>query len=358
MTASANKSFSFTRRTLLSAAAALPLLHAIPSFAADREDRKNPQNRVKLRLGYWTSGISLGIGSVLEARAEEFFAPLGLDVSFLKFPDSTGPVRAFASGSIDVAFAAPISGVLNSSASGVPLRVIAATQPAEVQFVVPADSPIKSLADLRGKKVAMSPAGSAAAVLAQAILSENYGIGPRDFTLVGGNEGRLVQFLAQHQVDAAALRIVTITQFEKKLNVRRLSSFGEEWTKLTKSSSNALPYLAVTTTTRDLAEKTPEIAARLLAGFQNALDWGLENPIDVAATLQKAANMSADNARIYASLWKSMNRVAFEKTDIDTLNRQREIFEKAGLFKGTPDPALFDTKPYALFKANRAKFRG
>lgn len=38
-----------------------------------------------LRVGYWTSGISLGFGAVLEAQ--QYFQKQGFEVEFVHFPD-------------------------------------------------------------------------------------------------------------------------------------------------------------------------------------------------------------------------------------------------------------------------------
>lgn len=330
-----------SRRAVLSGFAALAAAAAVPSVWAESAP-------AQVKLGYWSSGVSLGFGAVLEARAKEFFGKNGVEVQFLHFPDVNAPLRALASGSIDLAFGAPLAGVLNSSAAGVPLRIFAATQPADVQFVVPQDSPIRSIDDLRGKKVGMSPAGSSAAVIAQAVLAGNHGISPSDFSLIGGNEARLVQFLAQKQVDAAALRSVTIAQLGDELKLRRLGSFAQEWAQLTKTQ--AVPYLGVGTATAALVDQHPEVVARVLAGLRDALAWGQAHPQEVAAILQQSANLPEHDAKVYAGLWQSMNRIAFDKDDIGTLQRQLDVFAKAGLVKGKVDPALFAVKPYELFK--------
>ena len=152
-------------RKLLSAAAAafsaysafIALSYAAitPATASAAE----PAHTVK--IGYWTSGVSLGYGSVLETK--DFLAKRGVRAEFVHFPDVNAPLRALASGSIDLAFGAPVAGVFGTAASGVPIRIFAATQPADVQFVVPKDSPIQSIRELKGKKVGMSPAGSSVA---------------------------------------------------------------------------------------------------------------------------------------------------------------------------------------------------
>lgn len=328
-----------TRRTVLSGAAALSLAAITPMTHAAET----------VRLGYWTSGVSLGFGAVIESRAAEFVGKRGVEVQFVHFPDVNAPLRALAAGAIDLAFGAPLAGVLSTSASGVPLRIFAATQPADVQFVVPEGSAIRSVAEFRGKKIGMSPAGSSVAVIAQAVLAGNHGIHPADFSLVGGNESRLVQFLAQKQVDGAALRSVTIAQLGNELKVRRLSSFADEWAKLT--GSHAVPYIGVGTATAELVDRRPETVARIIAGLREALAWGEAHPADVAAVLHRSANLPEDDARVYASLWNSMNRIAYEPADVATLRRQYEVFSQAGLVKGSIDERLFATQPYERSKS-------
>ncbi|WP_353171220.1 ABC transporter substrate-binding protein [Paracandidimonas soli] len=314
---------------------ALSALAVFPAHAAD-----------KVRIGYWTSGVSLGYGSVLEAT--DFLARHGIEAQYVHFPEVNGPIRALAAGSIDLAFGAPLAGVFSAAAEGVPVRIFAATQPADVQFVVPADSPIQHLQELKGKKIGMSPAGSSVAAIASAVLSGNHGIAANDFSLIGGNESRLVQFVAQKQVDGAALRSVTIAQLGDALQVRRLGSFAQEWQKLTRS--DAVPYIGVGTASAAFADQQPEVVARVIAGLRDTLAWGKSHPDEIVAILRKSANLPEADARAYVSLWDSMNRASFEPEEIDTLRRQHQVFAESGLVKGALDDSLFSTQPYALSK--------
>ncbi|WP_027350458.1 ABC transporter substrate-binding protein [Halotalea alkalilenta] len=297
----------------------------------------------KVRIGYWTSGVSLGYGSVLESK--DFLAERGIDAEFVHFPDVNAPMRALAAGSIDLAFGAPLAGVFSTAAEGVPVKIFAATQPADVQFVVSEDSPIESLDELRGKKIGMSPAGSSVAVIASAVLAGNYGIGSNDFSLVGGNESRLAQFLAQKQVDGAALRSVTIAQLGDELKVKRLGSFADEWRKLTDSDS--VPYIGVGAVNAGLVDAHPETVARVIAALRDTLAWGEAHPDEVISILQSSANLPEHDARVYVGQWSAMNRVAFEPEDIETLKRQHQVFADSGLIRGELDDALFATQPYA-----------
>src|ERR1041385_8258175 len=113
----------------------------------------------KIRVGYWTSGFSLGFGPVMEQMS--FAENHGLTIDWVKFAEVNGPTRAIVSNAIDVAFAAPSTNSMGIAADGVPVKIVLATQIAEAQILVLEGSPVKSVTDLKGKKIGMSPAGSA-----------------------------------------------------------------------------------------------------------------------------------------------------------------------------------------------------
>lgn len=295
----------------------------------------------KIRIGYWPSGLTLGYGSVLEAGS--FFKDQGLDVEYVHFSDVNGPTRAIAANAIDLAFGSPAAGAFSLASDGVPVKIILATQPANVEFVVPADSPISSLDQLRGKKVAMSPAGSSTAAIASAVLKLNHGLAPEDYALVPGNESRLVQFLAQKEVDAAALRNVTIAQLTD-LKVKKLGSFTAEWQKLTKS--DGVPYNAVGIVREDWLNKNPDAAVKAVVALRHALEYGHANPKDVVATVRKAANLSAEDAQVFADFWDQNYRVSLTAADQQTLKRMFAIFKESGVLKGDLPDSVFDATPY------------
>ena len=325
--------FSKVFKPLLAAVLAFGVPPAAPVMAQDAP--------TKVRIGYWPSGLTLGYGSVLEAGS--FFKDQGLEVEYVHFSDVNGPTRAIAANAIDLAFGAPAAGAFSLASDGVPVKIILATQPANVEFVVPADSGINGLQDFKGKKVAMSPAGSSTAAIAGAILKLNYGLDAADYSLVPGNESRLVQFLSQKEVDAAALRNVTIAQLTD-LKVKKLGSFPDEWRKLTKS--DGVPYNAVGIVRNDWLEKHPEAAVKAVVALRRALDFGQQNPEAVVKTVSKAANLSEAESKVFADLWDQNYRVSLTDADQDTLKRMFAIFKESGVLKGELPDNVFDARPY------------
>src|SRR5919108_1227962 len=101
----------------------------------------------KMKVGYWTSGFSLGFGAVMEQM--KFAEKEGLNVEWVKFAEVNGPTRAIVSNAIDAAFAAPSTNSMGIAADGVPVKIVLATQIAEAQIVVLDGSPIKAVMELK-----------------------------------------------------------------------------------------------------------------------------------------------------------------------------------------------------------------
>ena len=307
--------------------------------------RPAPLFAQKIKVGYWTSGFSLGFGAVLEQM--KFAEKQGLNVEWIKFAEVNGPTRAIVSNAIDLAFAAPSTNSIGIAADGVPIKIVLATQIAEAQVVTLDGSPLKGVADLKGKKIGMSPAGSATHAIATAIFDQNFGIRPKEYSVVPGNEARLAQFLIQKEIDAAVIRSVTIAQMEAT-KLRRLTSVVEEWKKLTKS--NAAPILGVTIVYNDYLVNNSEAVAKFIAAIRNTMDYGSKNKTAVAELLQKAANMNAADALAYANQWDGAYMASFEPQDIASLKRMHEIVKAETGVKKDPPESAFDPAPFARSK--------
>jgi ABC-type nitrate/sulfonate/bicarbonate transport system substrate-binding protein len=299
----------------------------------------------KMKVGYWTSGFSLGFGAVMEQM--KFAENQGLNVEWVKFAEVNGPTRAIVSNAIDIAFAAPSTNSVGVAADGVPVKIVLATQIAEAQIVVLDGSPIKTIGDLKGKKIGMSPPGSATHAIATAILDHNFGLKTNDYSIAPGNEPQLAQFLSQKEIDAGVLRSVTLAQMDD-VKLRKLGSVVDEWKKLTKGI--APPILAVTIVYNDYLAKNAESVAKFIAATRNALEYGSKNKPRVAEILQKAANMNANDARAYANQWDGAYIASFEPADIASLKRMYDIVKAAGgATKDAPD-SVFDSGPYLRAK--------
>lgn len=305
-----------------------------------------PAEAAKVRIGYWSSGVSLGFGSFLEAG--KFMEKQGLEAEFVKFPDVNAPTKAMAAGAIDFAIGASAGSAFSVATDGLPVTIVLATQVADLDFVVMADSPITKMEELKGKKIGMSPSGSATAAISAAILIKNYGMTASDFEAVPGADPRLAQFLVQQNIDAAALRTVTIALLPD-VKLRKLASFRGEWAKVT--GKEAPPVLGVGLMRNAWMKENPEGAAKVIAGMRGAYEAGKADKAAVAKALMAAGNIPEADAKAYAALWDGIYTVSMEPADIASMKAEFEVFKSVGAVKGDLPDAALDPAPYQASKA-------
>ena len=106
--------------------------------------------------GAWDAGIAeLG-------QRGGIFKKHGLDLDILYTAAGPESIQAMIGGSIDVAVASGVSAALGTFAKGAPIRIVSSemTGAPDLYWFVPADSPIRTIADMNGKSVAFSAVGS------------------------------------------------------------------------------------------------------------------------------------------------------------------------------------------------------
>jgi ABC-type nitrate/sulfonate/bicarbonate transport system substrate-binding protein len=300
-----------------------------------------PGSAEPLKIGYWTSGYSLGFGAVLEAG--KFLEKEGVEVRYVKFGDVGAPARALLTGDVDIAFAAPAAAAFNLGLQGAPVSVILVTQVLEGKAVVRADSPLKEAKDLAGKKVGMSRPGSSTHALSLALLNGLYGIKADGITVIPGNENQLLQFLARGEIDAAILRNVTIAQAGAG-ELRSIFDIVDDWKRLTKMSNP--PPLGVSLTTRKVVEQRPKDVIAFIKATLGAVKYGAENTKAVADILEKSANLPAADALAYAQLWNTIYIASMTKGDIDAMKSENQIFVSSAAAEGLAPESIYDPKPF------------
>jgi len=180
------------RRTLLGAAAAVATLGAPTLVRAQTP---------KIRIGYWPVAAGLPFYAAVE---KGYFKEAGLDVEALKFAGAQQVMEAMLAGRCDGSSNGTGSGNLGVGEIASPgLFKIIATNPSNQkyvldQFLVPKDSPVKTLAELKGKRVASGP-GIQNKTLAMAVLERAGAAGTAVTELPIGQH---VAALAAGQVDA------------------------------------------------------------------------------------------------------------------------------------------------------------
>src|SRR5256886_5941649 len=122
---------------------------APPALAAD-----------KLKIAVGQREIWHGAPAALGERAG-IFRKHDLDLELLFTSGSGETMQAVIAGSVDIGVAAGTLGVMGAYAKGAPIRIIGAESTGEDSYwYVRADSPVKSMADMKGRTMAYSTNGS------------------------------------------------------------------------------------------------------------------------------------------------------------------------------------------------------
>ncbi len=140
------------RRTMLLTALTLSTVALFPDFAAAQTP---PSDTV--RIGYQRSSTLIAILKA-NGELEKALAPLGVKVTWNEFTSGLPLLESINVGSID--FGADVADTVPifAQAAGAELAYVAEEKasPQAQAILVTADSPIKTLADLKGKKVAVT----------------------------------------------------------------------------------------------------------------------------------------------------------------------------------------------------------
>lgn len=143
---------------LLAGAAALPLVGSAPAFAQEKV----------LRIGYQKYGTLV----LLKARGilEEKLKKIGFDVRWTEFPAGPQLLEALNVGAVDFGTTGETPPIF-AQAAGAPLVYIAHEPPAPTgeAILVPKDSPIKTVAELKGKNVALNKGSNVHYLLVKAL---------------------------------------------------------------------------------------------------------------------------------------------------------------------------------------------
>ena len=179
------------------------------------------------RVNVARSGIDIAFAPIEVGRDAHIWSDLGLNVVVVDVP-GTRIEQVLISGDADVGLGAGV--VLGARLKGVPTIGVAAIAgpPYNFTLIVPVQSPIKSVADLKGRSVAVSTAGSLTEWLVKD-LSKRQGWGPDGIKTVplGGDDLRLAALRSGAGIDADLAGLMQAVQLGDAGQTRTIVYFGD-----------------------------------------------------------------------------------------------------------------------------------
>ena len=266
---------SFKPRYLLAAllAATLPLG---TQAAAPKE--------VRLDYAYYApTSLVLKDQGILEKR----LAADGIAVKWVFSQGSNRSLEYLNGGSIDFASTAGLAAVL-SRANGSPVKTVyIASRPEWTALAVPKDSSIKSLADLKGKKIAATKGTDPYLFLLRSLNTAGLGKGDVEIVHLQHPDGRVA--LERGDVDAWS-----------GLDPHLAASQLQAGSRLLYRNVEFNSYGVLNVSDKFLKDQ-PQLIGKVIAAYEEARQWTLAHPQQTAELLAREAKLPLEVAKLQLS---------------------------------------------------------
>lgn len=218
---------------------------------------------------------------------EKALAPQGISVKWVFSQGSNRSLEYLNGGSTDFASTAGLAAVL-SRANGSPINTVyVASRPEWTALVVPKNSPINSLADLKGKKIAATKGTDPFLFLLQSLQKAGLDKNAVEIVHLQHPDGRVA--LESGDVDAWAGLDPLMASSQLQAGSRQLYR---------NLDFNSYGVLSVT---EKFAATQPELIKQVIGAYEQAREWAIANPDALAQLLADEAKLPLDVAKLQLS---------------------------------------------------------
>ena len=335
-----NGIFSRVLRGVLAGTLALSL-SACGSSSADSSaaDSASDSGTTHLRLIY---SPSLCAAPMYIAIENGYFEEENLDVEQVTV-DAAHVSEAIGADQVDVGMGL-IGKLLQPLENGLPIKFTTGLHTGCTKLLVPGDSDIKSITDLKGKKIGVPGLADAATVVSKRSLSAA-GIGVTEqnmeveFSVYSRND--LPQALENGAVDAIALGDPTASIAEEQYGLTALIDTATD-------PEYKGEYCCAAFVTSKLAAENPAAAAAFTRAVQKASQWVQENPDETAKIIVDKQYISGD-VDFCAQILKTYNYKPSVQGGYDALKQNAQELTEIGILKEGTDATKFADNAYMFF---------
>jgi sulfonate transport system substrate-binding protein len=235
-----------------------------------------------VRIGYQKYGTLV----LLKARGdlERRLTPQGIRVKWSEFPGGPQLLEALNVGSLDFGTTGEAPPIF-AQAAGADLVYVANQPPAPSAeaIVVPKDSPLHTVAELKGKRVALNKGSNVHYLLVRALQAAGLKYSDIEPVFLAPADARAA--FSRGAVDAWAIWDPFLASAEKTLGARVIANGSG-------IVSNHQFFLA----TRSFATQQADVLAAIVEELHGVDQWGEKNPAEVAKVLGQAVGVDAPTA--------------------------------------------------------------
>ncbi|HEX7928464.1 MAG TPA: ABC transporter substrate-binding protein [bacterium] len=225
--------------------------------------------QTNVKVGWCARTISSAAAPFAIATKMGWYAKAGISVQLAPLPGSTDCVKLVGTKELDASLPS-VEPVAIIHKQGVKIRVFYTAYQGNIYGIrVPEDSPIKTLADIRGKKIGVTSMASAGVIIARAVAQAN-GMDPdKDISVVVAGEGaQTAALLRSKQVDA-------LSQFDTQYAL--VENAGVKLRALDTKDIDRYPSNGFIALEESMASKKKELVA-LAQGYAMGTVFALNNP--------------------------------------------------------------------------------
>jgi len=244
------------------------------------------QAPAEIRIGYQRTGVLALLKR--DRTLEQRFKPKNINVGWVEFASGPPLLQSLNVGHLDFGETGDTPPIFAQAAAA--NLVYVAAEPTNGQneaIIVPPDSPIKTLADLKGKKVGFVRGSSSNNVIVAAL--EKAGLSFKDITPVNVTPADGAVAFAQKAIDAWVIWDPFLAIIQKRFSARVLVHSGD-----------VLQSNGFLLANRDFAANYADLVVALLDEFKKKSDWAANHPDAVAEIV--AEETGADRAAIFTSI--------------------------------------------------------
>ncbi|MBT2321539.1 aliphatic sulfonate ABC transporter substrate-binding protein [Variovorax paradoxus] len=296
--------------------------------------------RVSLNIGYIDTSIN-GVGVIAAANKLDLWSKAGIDAKLIPFTNGPTQIQAMAAGSLDIGYIG--GGAMWMPASGQAV-VIAPNEKTYGDFVLARpETGIKSVKDLRGRKVGVPDSGSGEMILALAL--EAAGMGFKDIQRIPLDPPNVVSAFVAGQIEAAAIFSPIADQIRERIPATVVVANNKDFPNT--------KFVGAWVASNQAVAGKAEAVTRFLEVWQQVNDYRIKNTREVVQWASAASGAPAAQLQGQANAlewWPSSQILADNRSG---LTRKRimalqDLFVKLGRIKtpAAPDSfiniALFD----------------
>jgi len=297
-----------------------------------------PLTPVTFQLNWVAGGANAGFAA---AVAEGFYKEVGLDVTLVQGNGSGNTAQLVASGRAQIAYADAVA-VSQLIAKGAPMTIVSTiyqSNPNEVSALK--KTGIKSIADLKGKKVGV-PSGSSQTTMLPLFLKAN-NLKETDLTLMNMPPTAMVPSLLQGQVDAI-LGSMDAYQIQLEAQGAQLDNY--------RFADYGVPTVSTSIFVNTAyAKENPEVVRNFIAASLKGWSFALDNPEKAVKDLKSVfpdMNEKLATAELAAitPLFCSGGAKFIGKAEDAHWTRTQELLSEVKLLPAGQDPKSYYTNQY------------